>query len=142
MPGVTRNGNRQYLVATNIGRKSWVDWMDFVEGVNDELPNIERLSEYKDVPPTLPEELIKGILRRGHKMLISGSSKAGKSFLLMELCISIAEGRPWLGFSCKQGKVLYVNLEIDPASAINRFLKIYEALKLSANNMDNIHNSP
>ena len=28
MPGVTRNGNRQYLVATNIGRKSWVDWMD------------------------------------------------------------------------------------------------------------------
>ncbi|MCD8021497.1 MAG: DNA primase, partial [Lachnospiraceae bacterium] len=24
MPGVTRNGNRQYLVATNIGRKSWV----------------------------------------------------------------------------------------------------------------------
>lgn len=27
MPGVTRNGNRQYLVATNIGRKSWNDWM-------------------------------------------------------------------------------------------------------------------
>jgi hypothetical protein len=26
--------------------------------------------------------------------------------------------------------VLYVNLEIDPASAINRFLKIYEALGL------------
>ena len=40
MPGVTRNGNRQYLAATNIGRKSWVDWLDFVEGVTDELPDM------------------------------------------------------------------------------------------------------
>ena len=138
MPGVTRNGNRQYLVATNIGRKSWVDWMDYVEGVTDELPAIEPLSAYEDNPPPLPEELIKGILRRGHKMLISGSSKAGKSFLLMELCIAIAEGRPWLGFSCKKGRVLYVNLEIDPASAINRFFRIYEALGIPANNAGSI----
>ena len=138
MPGVTRNGNRQYLVATNIGRKSWVDWMDFVEGVSDELPDMVQLSEYKDNLPELPEELIAGILRRGHKMLISGSSKAGKSFLLMELCIAIAEGKLWLGFNCKQGKVLYVNLEIDPASAINRFLKIYEALGIPIKHSDNI----
>lgn len=138
MPGVTRNGNRQYLVATNIGRKSWVDWMDFVEGVSDELPDMVSLDTYKDNPPELPEELITGILRRGHKMLISGSSKAGKSFLLMELCIAIAEGKPWLGFPCKKGRVLYVNLEIDPASAINRFLKIYEALDLPIKNADSI----
>ena len=138
LPGVTRNGNRQYLVATNIGRKSWDDWMDFVEGVSDELPDMVSLSEYKDNPPELPEELIEGILRRGHKMLISGSSKAGKSFLLMELCIAIAEGRSWLGFGCRQGKVLYVNLEIDPASAINRFLKIYEALGIPVQHPDNI----
>lgn len=128
MPGVTRNGNRQYLAAVNIGRKSWVDWMDYVEGVSDELPDMEPLSEYTENPPALPEELIQGILRRGHKMLISGSSKAGKSFLLMELSVSIAEGIPWLGFPCKKGRVLYVNLEIDPASAINRFLRIYEAM--------------
>lgn len=138
MPGVTRNGNRQYLVATNIGRKSWVEWMDYVEGVSDELPDMVQLSSYKDNPPELPEELIEGILRRGHKMLISGSSKAGKSFLLMELSIAIAEGRSWLGFPCKQGKVLYVNLEIDPSSAINRFLKIYEALGIPVKHSDNI----
>lgn len=138
MPGVTRNGNRQYLATTNIGRKSWVDWLDFVEGVTDELPDMEPLSVYKDNPPALPEELISGILRRGHKMLISGSSKAGKSFLLMELCVALAEGRPWLGFPCKKGRVLYVNLEIDPASAVNRFLKIYEALGIPAANMDSI----
>ncbi|MCD8109155.1 MAG: AAA family ATPase [Clostridiales bacterium] len=138
MPGVTRNGNRQYLVATNIGRKSWVDWMDYAEGVSDELPDMVSLVSYKDNPPELPEELIQGILRRGHKMLVSGSSKAGKSFLLMELAIAIAEGRPWLGFPCRKGRVLYVNLEIDPASAICRFFKIYEALGLEMKHTEDI----
>ena len=56
----------------------------------------------------------------------------------MELCVAIAEGTKWLGFPCKQGKVLYVNLEIDPASCINRFLKIYEALDVPMNNSENI----
>ena len=138
MPGITRNGNRQYLAATNIGRKSWNDWMDYVEGVTDELPDMVPLSAYRDDPPELPEVLIEGILRRGHKMLISGSSKAGKSFLLMELCVAIAEGRKWLNFQCQQGRVLYVNLEIDPASAVTRFFKIYEALGVPTDNMDNI----
>ena len=138
MPGLTRSGNRQYLVAADIGRKSWTEWMDFVEGVTDELPPMVSLSEYKENPPLLPEELIHGILRRGHKMLISGSSKAGKSFLLMELCVSIAEGTKWLGFPCRKGRVLYVNLEIDPASCINRFLKIYDALHLPMNKSENI----
>ena len=138
MPGVTRNGNRQYLVGTNIGRKSWVDWMDFVEGESDELPDMVTLDSYKNNLPELPSELIQGILRCGHKMLISGSSKAGKSFLLMELCIALAEGRPWLGFPCKKGRVLYVNLEIDPASCVMRFMKIYDALGWQKKHMDDI----
>ena len=138
MPGLTRNGNRQYLAATNIGRTSWTDWMDYVEGVTDELPKMVSLAEFKDNPPPLPEEIIQGILRRGHKMIISGSSKAGKSFLLMELCVAIAEGTDWLGFPCRKGRVLYVNLEIDPASCITRFLKIYEALGIPMNGTENI----
>lgn len=130
MPGVTRGESRQRLLATNIGRKSWDDWMDFAEGEADELPAIVPLEAYWDNPPELPEELIGGILRRGHKMLISGSSKAGKSFLLMELALAISSGRDWLGFPCKKGRVLYVNLEIDEPSAARRFLDICEALGL------------
>lgn len=138
LPGVTRNGNRQYLVATNIGRKSWTDWLDYAEGATDELPGMVSLGDYKENLPKLPEELIKGILRCGHKMLISGPSKAGKSFALMELCIAIAEGKSWLGFPCKKGRVLYVNLEIDPASCIMRFMKIYDALGWKKKHMDDI----
>ena len=104
----------------------------------DNLPGITTLSEHTEHPPVLPEEIIQGVLRRGHKMLISGSSKAGKSFLLMELCISIAEGIPWLGFPCRQGKVLYVNLEIDPASCIHRFLQIYQTMGLKEKHLDDI----
>ena len=55
MPGVTRNGNRQYLVATNIGRKSWVDWLDYAEGITDELPDMVSLDSFKDKPPKLPD---------------------------------------------------------------------------------------
>lgn len=130
MPGVMRNGVMQTLIATNIGRKSYNDWLDFAEGINDELPSFTFLDEALKNPPELPEELIKGVLRVGHKMLISGSSKAGKSFLLMELCIALSEGSEWLGFQCKKSKVLYVNLEIDSASCINRFNEIYTALKI------------
>ena len=71
-------------------------------------------------------------------MLIAGPSKAGKSFLLIELAIAIAEGSTWLGFSCAQGRVLYVNLEIDPASCIDRFITIYGKLGFSPPHTDNI----
>ena len=97
MPGVTRNGKQQTLLATNIGRKSWIDWLDYVEGANDELPELTVLSkDLLDHPPVLPEQLIEGVLRCGHKMLISGSSKAGKSYLLMELCVALSEGIKWV----------------------------------------------
>lgn len=138
MPGVSRNGQIQTLITTNIGRKSWVDWLDFAEGANDELPSLTNLAEELKSPPKLPDELIEGVLRCGHKMLISGSSKAGKSFLLMELAVALSEGTTWLGFKCKKSKVLYVNLEIDPASCINRFSEIYKALKIPPKNSKDI----
>lgn len=130
IPGVSRKGVIQTLVDTNIGRRNWNEWLDFAEGIADELPPLTYLDEALANLPKLPEELIEGIVRVGHKMLISGSSKAGKSFLLMELAIALSEGMEWLGFKCKKSKVLYVNLEIDAASAINRFSVIYKALKL------------
>ena len=130
MPGVTRNGVLQTLVDSNIGRLNWNEWVDFTEGINDQLPSFEFMDVPLANPPAVPPELIKGIVRVGHKMLISGSSKAGKSFLLMELAVALSEGIKWLGFQCKKSKVLYINLEIDRPSFINRFVEIYKAMKL------------
>lgn len=131
LPGVTRNGIVQTLVDTNIGRKSWNDWLDFVEGEIDEFPETDKINrQFLHNLPVLAPELIEGIVRMGHKMLISGSSKAGKSFLLMQLAIALSEGRKWLGFQCKKTKVLYINFEIDRASSLHRVAKIYEELEI------------
>ena len=136
MPGVLRDGVMQELVATNIGKHTWGEWLEYAEELAL-LPEPVRLSDI-EVPPPKPPELIRGILRRGHKMLIAGPSKAGKSFLLIELAIAIAEGSEWLGFSCVQGKVLYANLEIDPASCIDRFVTIYGRLGFTPPHTENI----
>ena len=138
MPGVTRGGRKQFLVATNIGKESWDAWKDWIEGVNDDLPDEESLSAVFDDLPALAPSLISGVLRQGHKMLVAGPSKAGKSFLLIELCCAIAEGVPWLGFPCAQGRVLYVNLELDRASCLHRFKDVYGALGLSPDHLENI----
>lgn len=127
MPGVMRNGRKQFLIATNIGKASWQEWEDWIVDLNDDLPDIEGL-EIRDNEPELAPELIEGLLREGHKMLLSGSSKAGKSFALIQLVIAIAEGREWLGWKVGQGRVLYVNLELDEKSCKHRFWKIYQRL--------------
>ncbi len=136
MPGVLRDGVMQELLATNIGKHTWGEWLEYAEELAL-LPEPIRLCDVENPPPK-PPELIRGILRRGHKMLIAGPSKAGKSFLLIELAIAIAEGSGWLGFSCAQGKVLYVNLEIDPASCIDRFVTIYGRLGFAPPHTENI----
>ena len=51
--------------------------------------------------PELSPALIEGVLRQGHKMLLAGPSKAGQSFALIELCISIAEGVPCLLYTSR-----------------------------------------
>lgn len=138
MPGVIRNGKKQYLLDTNIGKESWNEWYEWVEGVNDDLPDPETLSEYWNDLPALSPPLIDGVLRQGHKMLVAGPSKAGKSYALIEMTIAIAEGQKWLGFSCAQGKVLYINLEIDRASCLHRFKDVYTALGYPPQNLGNI----
>jgi hypothetical protein len=61
-------------------------------------------------------------------MLISGASKAGKSFLLIELAICVTTGKRWLGFRCEKGRVLYVNLEVDGASFLHRVESVKEVI--------------
>lgn len=139
MPGVMRGEKKQYLMETNLGKQSWAEWKEWVEESTDDLPDTEGLAAVWDNLPELSPPLISGVLRQGHKMLLAGPSKAGKSFALIELCISIAEGKPWLGFPCTQGKVLYVNLELDRASCLHRFRDVYDALGWPAANLQNIH---
>lgn len=138
MPGIIRKGKKQFLVGTNLGKASWNEWREWIESVNDDLPDPESIAQVWNELPELAPPLIDGVLRQGHKLLLAGPSKAGKSFALIELCISIAEGRPWLGFSCARGRVLYVNLELDRASCLHRFKDVYDALGWEPRNIGSI----
>lgn len=138
MPGIMRNGKKQFLMDTNIGKESWNDWVEWIESVNDDLPEPESLDDFWADLPKLSPPLIEGVLRQGHKMLIAGPSKAGKSFALIEMCICIAEGQKWFGWNCTQGKVLYVNLELDRPSCLHRFKDVYTEMKLVPKGLKNI----
>lgn len=139
MPGVIRKGRKQFLVDTNIGKESWDEWKEWIESVNDDLPDPESLMDTWNNLPELSPPLIDGVLRQGHKMLLAGPSKAGKSYALIELCIAISEGKKWLGqWKCAKGKVMYVNLELDRASCLHRFRDVYEAMMIRPDNLANI----
>ncbi len=126
MPGVTRKGNRQFLIDTNLGKAGWNEWQEWMESVTDDLPDPEE--ELQTDLPALAPALIGNVLRQGHKLLLAGPSKAGKSYALIELAICIAEGLPWLGFPCARGRVMYVNLELDRASCLHRFRDVRQAM--------------
>lgn len=122
-PGFERNGQKQFIIPYQARTRSWQEWHDqYLEDQADALPDFGMVSSFVGpYTPALKPELIHGILRQGHKMLLAGSSKAGKSFALMELAIAISTGGEWLGWTCEKGRVLYCNFELDEASARNRF---------------------
>lgn len=138
LPGIVRGDKKQFIIEQNTGKESWNEWVEFIESINDNLPDPESLADYFYSPPALADPLIDGILRQGHKMLIVGPSKSGKSFSLIELCIALAEGKTWMGRNCQQGKVMYVNLELDRASCIRRFIDVYNAMGIIPNHLRDI----
>ena len=85
-----------------------------------QLPPSKYRSDFTPEEEKLSPELIKGLFRMNQKMILSGASKSGKSFMLIELALCLASGTPWIGYECKECKVLYVNLEIAGASFIKR----------------------
>ena len=138
MPGVTRDGKPQYIVARNMGKSTWNEWREWIEAVGDDLPDPESMADVWNALPALAPPLIEGVLRQGHKMLLAGPSKAGKSFALIELCIAIAEGASWMGWPCAKGRVMYVNLELDRPSCLHRIRDVYEALNWRPANLRNL----
>jgi hypothetical protein len=75
----------------------------------------------------LPEELIAGMLHRGAKMVLGGGSKSFKTYCLADLAISIAAGITWWGREVKQGRVIYLNLEVQSEFFEKRLQDIAQA---------------
>lgn len=130
LPGIKRNGKWQHIVDTNIGFDSWEDWEEWIQSELDDLPDPEDLFANENYNAPLAPELIEGIIRQGRKMILTGASKAGKSFLLIELAIKIAMGGCWLGHLCTKSKVLYINFELSKDSFTDRLREICANLEM------------
>ena len=102
------------------------------------FPEPIELSSIWGEPVQLAPELIKGVLREKHKLILTAPSKAGKTVAMIELCFAVASGGQWLGFDCKQGRCYYLNLELDANSCHARFQKVGEKLRIKKADTKNI----
>lgn len=128
LAGCERGDKQQSLLAVNIGATGFHEWIENVQ--IDDLPEYESLSEFYKNPPELPPETIKGVLRKGEKLVLTGPSKAGKSFALIQLAVALATGSYWMGrFKCSTQRVVYINLELTKENSARRLLDVWKEVR-------------
>lgn len=67
------------------------------------------------------EMIVEGLIPQGI-CILAGPQKVGKSFLALDLCISVASGQPVLGHETVRGECLYLGLEDTYRRLQNRLL--------------------
>lgn len=78
--------------------------------------------------PALRPPVVNGLLREGETMNLIASPKTGKSWLVLDLAIAVATGRPWLGrFPTVAGDVLIIDNELHGETSANRIPKVAKA---------------
>ena len=80
-----------------------------------------------DTHTPMPPQIIKNVLHKGGKMIISGSSKAGKTLSLLHLGLAVSNGQPWLGHETNQGNVIYLDVGLKPRIAAKRITSMIAA---------------
>ncbi|WP_285941644.1 AAA family ATPase [Faecalibaculum rodentium] len=137
LAGVERGDKLQSLLAVDIGCRSFEEWEENLQ--IDALPEFDSLSDWFDNPPQLPPETIRGILRKGEKLVLTGPSKAGKSFALIQLAIACATGGWWMGrIKCEPQRVIYINFELTKANAANRIIDTWKAVRSGTEGIQNL----
>jgi hypothetical protein len=96
-----------------------------LHGRNSGLPEIDDAAVEIAKPIVTPDDVIAGLLHRGEKMQLGGSSKAFKTWLMFDVAACVTTGTDWLGkFPTKRGRVLYLNFELPRAWCFKRIKAI------------------
>ncbi len=95
------------------------------------LPPIRRSIDIDAEPEDLPPDLIRGILHRSSKLVLGGGSKSFKTWTLLDMAVSVASGRDWLGFPCERANVLFINFEVQKGFFRKRLNTILSARGIS-----------
>jgi hypothetical protein len=111
-------------------------WEDFTVAVpageetnkeEAELPPIEDVSAFIDEKIELPPDIIEGVLHAGGKAVLAGGSKTNKTWQQLDVLASVSTGMPWLEFNTRQGRVLYINLELEARFCRKRIQDVFRA---------------
>ena len=92
-----------------------------------QLPEIISAGKFMAEVHEIPAELVTGLIHQGTLTMFAGGSKAAKTFTLMHLGLSVAEGRLFWGRETERGRVLYVNFEIAAAFFQKRLQQLADA---------------
>lgn len=94
-------------------------------GADGDGPLVLSVRELLNNHPDLRVPVIEGLIRRGETMNVIAPPKTGKSWLVLDLAIAVATGRPWLErFETHQGNVLLIDNELHPETTANRVPKV------------------
>jgi hypothetical protein len=112
------------------------EWEDFTVAIpsaaetNEKksgLPPIEDVFAFIDEKIELPPDIIEGVLHSGGKAALGGGSKTFKTWQQLDVLASVSTGTPWLEFNTRQGRVLYINLELEARFCRKRIQDIFRA---------------
>lgn len=92
------------------------------------LPDVVDAAEWCEDPPPQSPAIIGGLLRKGAKMVLGGSSKSRKSWTLIQLALCVANGIRFLNMATVRSRVLYVNMELPDAEMCSRLIEVSAAL--------------
>jgi len=113
---------------TSENRKAMEEAKSFVRDTlfgGNSLPPIVDCAAHEAGPA--PAELVNGVWHKGSKLALGGASKAGKTWILQDLAVSLGTGDDWLGLPTVRTKVFYVNFELEDHFFQKRIEAICEA---------------
>lgn len=95
--------HKQYLV---------IQKTDDIEEVKKGLPKLSAISAYDLQQKEFDERYyaVQDMIPEG-ETVIAAPPKTGKSWLMLDMCLKVAEGKPFLGFETKKSDTLYLALE-------------------------------
>jgi archaellum biogenesis ATPase FlaH len=122
---LTSKGKIEYPTASTDDSTS-----SYSVAIDDPLPapkflSLSQMMSHNNDP--MPKQVIEGILHKGSKMIISGSSKAGKTLSLLHLGLAAANGSTWLGHRTATSKVIYLDFELKKRIASRRIAEMVNA---------------
>ena len=139
LPGITRQGKRQRLLAVDQGALDWESWpkpkdvrtTDTPAAAKTESLDYIYIEDLITKYPVLRKPLIHGLLREGETMNIIAAPKTGKSWLAGDLALSVGTGQEWMGFKLNQGKVWLIDNELHAETLADRMRILAAARQLS-----------